>query len=73
VEIHRYLAILRRRIAIVVIAVLAAVAAAWLVTDRTPHYTAKAVIYVGARQFSLAPSAQYVYDPTQLVQRLMLT
>jgi capsular polysaccharide biosynthesis protein len=73
VEIHHYLAILRRRIAIILVAVLAAVAAAWLATPRTPHYTAKAVIYVGARQFSLAPTAQYLYDPTQLVQRLMLT
>ena len=72
-EIRRYLAVLRRRIAVVVAIVAVAVAAGWFFTPRGAKYNAKAVIYVGARQFSLSPGSQYAYDPTALVQRLMLT
>src|SRR4051794_9882843 len=58
---------------IVVAAVLAAVIAAWVITPKTAKYAATATIYVGARQFSVSPDARYSFDPTALVERLMLT
>lgn len=72
-EIRRYLAVLRRRIAVVIAIVAVALAAGWYLTPRAAKYNATALIYVGARQFSLTPGAQYAYDPTALVQRLMQT
>lgn len=72
-ELHRYLSILRRRIVYVLVAVLATTAAAFAATPKTAEYSAKSVIYVGARQFSLSPDARYTLDPTLLVERLMTT
>ncbi len=49
-ELRRYFTILRRRVVIVVITAVAGLLAAYASSDRTPHYTAKATIYVGTRQ-----------------------
>jgi capsular polysaccharide biosynthesis protein len=49
------------------------VIAAWAITPKTAKYAATATIYVGARQFSVSPDARYSFDPTALVERLMLT
>ena len=73
VELRHYFAILRSRAALLLLFVLASVAVAWVVTPKSHKYSAQAVIYVGARQFSVSPGSQYNYDPTLLVQRLMQT
>jgi capsular polysaccharide biosynthesis protein len=73
VELHHYFVVLRRRLVIVIIAVLAAMAAGYAFTPRASKYSASATIYVGARQFSVAPDARYAFDPTLLVERLMDT
>lgn len=46
-ELRRYLAILRNRIFIIVLTVVAAIVAAWITTPRDPSYVATAKIYVG--------------------------
>jgi capsular polysaccharide biosynthesis protein len=56
VELRRYLAILRRRLVLIVVTVIGAMAAAGAATPRTPHYAATAVIYAGPRSYSLNTS-----------------
>lgn len=51
-ELRRYLAILRRRALLIVLAVVVAGAYAWATADRTVTYTATSTLYVGAESFS---------------------
>jgi capsular polysaccharide biosynthesis protein len=52
VELRRYFSILKRRVWLVVITVIAGMAGGYATTPRTSVYTAQATIYVGARQLS---------------------
>lgn len=72
-ELHRYLNILRRRIALVLVFAVVMGGLGWFATSRTARYSAEDVIYIGARQFSVSPDARYAFDPTLLVERLKTT
>lgn len=50
-ELRRYLAILRRRILLILLAVVLAVGFTAITSSNTPTYTAKSTIYVGASSF----------------------
>jgi succinoglycan biosynthesis transport protein ExoP len=52
VELRRYIAILRRRLLLITLTVLAGIAAGYLSTPRDSIYSAQAQIYVGARVYS---------------------
>ncbi len=56
-ELRNYLLILRRRVFLIALTVLAGLAAAWLTTDRSVVYTAETSIYIGASRFSFEQSA----------------
>jgi len=56
-ELRNYLNILRRRILLIGLTVLAGLVAAWLGTNRTTHYTAETTIYIGASRFSFDTGA----------------
>lgn len=51
-ELRRYLSILRRRVALIVLTVVAAAAVGWFTTDRTPVYEAQSTVYLGAARFT---------------------
>ena len=51
-ELRRYFSILRRRLALIVLTVVAAGALGWFTTDRTPAYTAQSTVYLGAARFT---------------------
>ena len=51
-ELRRYFSILRRRLALIVLTVVAAAAVGWLTTDRTPTYQAQSTVYLGAARFT---------------------
>src|SRR5581483_8151995 len=72
-ELHRYLGILRRRLVYVLAAVLLCGAAAWAATPKQAQYSAESVIYVGARQYTVTPGAQYSIDPSLLAKSLLAT
>lgn len=72
-ELRHYLAVLRSRVVFILLLTLVAGGVAWLVTPKTSHYEAKALIYVGATSFSVSPTDSYRTDPTALVERLMGT
>lgn len=72
-ELRRYLGILRRRIVLIVITVVAATAAAWIGTPRNANYTATATIYIGSRSL-LNPNGQtQINDYITGIQRITLT
>jgi capsular polysaccharide biosynthesis protein len=56
-ELRRYLAILRRRLALIIVTTVVAVGAAWGATPRTSDYSATAVVYVGPRAFNFNTNA----------------
>jgi capsular polysaccharide biosynthesis protein len=56
-EVRRYLLIVRRRLALVLAIVIAALIAGWLITPRDTTYTATATLYVGGRSIDIAPSS----------------
>ena len=72
-ELHRYLGILRRRLVYVLLAVFACATAAWIATPKQAQYSAESVIYVGARQYTVTPGAQYSIDPSVLAKSLLAT
>ena len=71
-ELRRYLGILRRRIVLIVITVVAAVGAAWIGTPQNSPYTATATLYIGARQL-LNPNGSLINDYLTGIQRITLT
>jgi capsular polysaccharide biosynthesis protein len=54
VELRRYVSILRRRVPLIAVTVVLAIAIAWVRTPKTAYYTANSTIYVGYRQFTTA-------------------
>lgn len=73
-ELRYYLEILRRRWVFIAVTVVAALAAAWLITPRTPLYTAESRVYVGARQFDLeANSRDLSLERISAIDRLLVT
>jgi capsular polysaccharide biosynthesis protein len=74
VELRRYLGVLRRHVALIVVTVCAAGAAAWAATPREATYTAQATIYVGSRQFLLDPeTTAFASDRIIAAERLLAT
>lgn len=71
-EPHYYLALLRRRAALILLAAFAAGAVGFVATSRTPRYAAHASVYVGPLRFSVDPQRRIV-DPTEIVGQLMTT
>lgn len=71
-ELRRYLGILRRRIVLIVITVVAAVGAAWIGTPQNSQYTATSTLYIGARQL-LSTNGVGVNDYITGIQRITLT
>jgi capsular polysaccharide biosynthesis protein len=57
-ELRRYLDLIRRRVALIIVAVIVGGVAGFISTSRTPVYTASATIYVGSEGFSGADAAQ---------------
>lgn len=57
-ELRRYLDLIRRRVALIIVAVIVGGVAGFISTSRTPIYTASATIYVGSEGFSGADAAQ---------------
>ena len=49
-ELRRYIAVLRRRLALILLAVLVGLGAGYASTNRNPGYSATATLYVGSRQ-----------------------
>ena len=73
-ELRRYLAILRRRLLLIVVTMAVAAAAAWAATPKDAKYTAKATIYVGIRQFTIAQNNNTVSNDVLLgVERISTT
>lgn len=72
-ELRRYLQVLRRRLPLIVATVVLAGVAAWAATPKSARYTARASIYVGARQLSLLPAGGVSSDALQGVERLIQT
>lgn len=54
-ELRKYLAVIRRRLALVVVTVLVALVAGVLTTNRPDVYSARSVLYVGNRQIDDSP------------------
>jgi capsular polysaccharide biosynthesis protein len=52
-ELRRYFALLRRRVVLVALTVIAGLAAGFTTTSREPIYTAQATLYIGARQYAI--------------------
>jgi capsular polysaccharide biosynthesis protein len=74
VELHYYLAVIRRRFAVVAMAMLGAAALAVATSPTSLSYAADSTIYVGPRQFLITPGHYATtYDPTLIVARLMQT
>jgi capsular polysaccharide biosynthesis protein len=61
-ELRRYLLLIRQRLVLVILTVVAGLAGGYLITNNTPIYVAQTSIYVGSRQ----PSNQSVNDILQL-------
>jgi capsular polysaccharide biosynthesis protein len=72
VELRRYLAILRRRIVLIVLTVAAAAGAAWVSTPQGPAYTSEATLYVGSRQL-LGTGQGLSNDSLLAVERVIQT
>jgi capsular polysaccharide biosynthesis protein len=62
-ELRRYLDLIRRRVALIIVAVIVGGVAGFVSTSRTPIYTASATIYVGSQ--NVANSTQ-LYEETGL-------
>jgi capsular polysaccharide biosynthesis protein len=72
-ELRYYLAVLRRRVAFILLTAFLAAGVAALLTPKAPRYSATSVLYVGATKFAVGPNATYSFDPTQLAERLLKT
>ncbi|HUC05074.1 MAG TPA: Wzz/FepE/Etk N-terminal domain-containing protein [Acidimicrobiales bacterium] len=63
-ELRRYFNLIRQRLLLVVVAVLAGAAVGYLITSRTPTYTATATVFVGYP--NVGSSGQYLYEYADL-------
>ncbi|MGH9247389.1 MAG: YveK family protein [Acidimicrobiales bacterium] len=73
-ELRRYLHLLRQRLLLIVLTIVAAVAAAWLITPRDAVYEARTTIYVGVRQFDLGEDSRDLsVDRLNALDRLLST
>jgi capsular polysaccharide biosynthesis protein len=59
-EARRYLAIVRRRLVLIVAIVVAALAAGWLITPSDKSYTATATLYVGSQSIDPGPDSREI-------------
>jgi len=73
VELRRYIAILRRRLLLIVVAVIAGITAAYLTTPKTPGYQAQSTIYVGSRQLGALSNGFVSADQLLGLQQVILT
>lgn len=74
-ELRRYLAILRRRVLLVALTVVAAVTGAWLSTPRDTVYASAATLYVGFQNLNVRPGvdAPLANDSLAAIERIMRT
>jgi capsular polysaccharide biosynthesis protein len=56
-ELRRYLSIIRRRLPLIILIVVATLAAGWLITPKQSTYTATTTLYVGSRSLDTDPRA----------------
>jgi capsular polysaccharide biosynthesis protein len=56
-ELRRYLHLIRQRLLLVVLTVLAGLLGGYAITQKTPMYRAKATIYVGSQELGVSPNA----------------
>ena len=72
-ELRRYFTILRRRMVIIVLTVLAGIAAGYFNTPRASTYAAEATIYVGSRQLGTGEQARVSNDTLLGLERVIKT
>src|SRR4051812_1607872 len=73
-EIRRYVSIVRRRWLLVIVIVVAALGAGWLISSRANTYTATSTLYVGSRSIDIDPrSGQVSGDRVAGLDRLIAT
>jgi capsular polysaccharide biosynthesis protein len=73
-DIRRYVAIVRRRLPLVLAIVVAALIAGWLITPKAASYTATTTLYVGSRSVDINPtSGQVSGDRVAGLDRLITT
>src|SRR4051794_20297337 len=73
-EIRHYLSIIRRRLALIVVILGAALVAGWFVTPRAHTYTATTTLYVGSQSIDINPNAgQLSADRVAGLDRLITT
>jgi capsular polysaccharide biosynthesis protein len=63
-ELRRYLRLIRQRLLLVAVAIIAGAGVGYVATSRTPFYTASATIYVGA--INLGPGNEYLFEEGDL-------
>jgi capsular polysaccharide biosynthesis protein len=56
-ELRRYLSIIRRRLPLIILIMVAVLAAGWLITPRESTYTSTTTLYVGSRSLDTDPRA----------------
>lgn len=72
-ELRRYLSILRHRLPLIVVTVVIAIAAGYLITPRVHRYTATATIYVGDRSPNIGPTSDLNVSQQYGLDRLIAT
>jgi capsular polysaccharide biosynthesis protein len=65
-ELRRYLRLVRQRLLLVVVAIIAGAGVGYAITSRTPVYTATATLFVGST--NLGPNQEFLYQEADLNQ-----
>src|SRR5580698_6936279 len=65
-ELRRYFRLLRQRLLLVVVAIIAGAGVGYAITSRTPVYTATATLFVGST--NLGPNQEFLYQEADLNQ-----
>jgi uncharacterized protein involved in exopolysaccharide biosynthesis len=73
VDLHHYLALLRARWTLVLLAIVVAVGIAWLVTPSAARYKATSTIYVGSRVVDLKNANDVQYGQIATLDRFIET
>jgi len=65
-ELRRYLRLIRQRLLLILVAIIAGAGVGYAITSRTPLYTATATLFVGAT--NLGPNQEFLYQEADLNQ-----
>src|SRR5580658_2504315 len=65
-ELRRYFRLIRQRLLLVVVAIIAGAGVGYAITSRTPTYTATATLFVGTT--NLGPNQEFLYQEADLNQ-----